>query len=133
MTTSSDGRATPVRRDIDVTQLTDDVREGEVQVPPVQPDVVIVWSVDEAKALPEGTVLTWMESDRIDPDRHAAVITHWDGEPYIRHTRSDYWENTFDIVCFPALAFTWPSAGIADPRAALKPGQVHQRHEEGTT
>lgn len=112
MTTNSDGRATPAQRDVDV--VAEDVREGEVQVPPDQPDVIVVWSVDEAKALPEGTALTWMESDSLDPDRHAAVIAQWDGEPFIRHTRSDYWASSFGLVHFPALAFTWPINEVVD-------------------
>lgn len=99
--TNTDG-STPDRRQ------AEGVHEGEVELPPEQPDVIVVWTVDEAKALPEGTVLTWTESDPVEPERHAAVIAQWDGKLFIRHTRQNYWQDDFDLIHFPALAFTWP-------------------------
>lgn len=121
--TNSDGSAAPARRHVDVAQLAKGVHEGELELPPERPDVIVVWTVDDAKALPEGAVLTWTESDPVEPERHAAVIAQWDGKPFIRHTRDNYWESAFDLIHFPALAFTWPISEAGARQSALKPGR----------
>lgn len=107
--------------DLTTTQPAPEVQPGDVQMPPTQPTITVVWTVDEARALPKGTVITWMESCW-DPDRHAAVVTEsYDGEPRIAHTRQDYWESSLELIDFPALAFTWATDDGRDRRPAENP------------
>lgn len=72
-----------------------DRADDQILVPPDRPAMSTVWTADEVRALPHGTVVTWQE--RWTDERHAAVVTVYD-TPAIRHTRDDYWNDTIDRI-----------------------------------
>jgi hypothetical protein len=98
-----------------------DRADDQILVPPDRPEISAVWTADEVRALPHGTVVTWQE--RWTEERHAAVVTVYDA-PAIRHTRDDYWNDTIDLIEFPATALTWP-ADIADRSPELQAKPAH--------
>lgn len=83
-----------------------------MQVPPVQPVITTVWTIEEVNQLPEGYVVIWSENDGHWQERRAAVIHDDNGRKSIEHTRSTiYYVSDRELIEYPALALKWPAGG----------------------
>lgn len=75
--------------------ITDTVRAAGYSRPRV------VETVEELKALPEGSVVTWDDYG----NQTVAVIGE---EDYIEHTANDYWNSRLDRIGLPATVIHLP-------------------------
>ena len=89
--------------------------QGDVQVPPVRPEIAVLWTIDEARRLAEGSVVIWGDAGPSSA-RRAAVIHNDDLGVSIEHTNSIiYYETDLELIEYPALALTWPALGDSAP------------------
>lgn len=74
----------------------------------MEPVITTVRTVDEAKQLPEDSLVIWRDS--VNDERQAAVVRVYDGQRSMEHTKSgSYWVDGIHMIEYPALALTWPT------------------------
>lgn len=73
-----------------------------------QPTVTVCNTADDVNALPDNTLVTWIDS--LEGVRQAAVVHDYEGDRTIEHTVSrSYWVDGIHMIEYPALALVWPT------------------------